>query len=532
MRFFLEIVLVTVAIVASGGALLASFRRMRADDVHPMPSYLLALGAWVPVWFFTHVLWYPVTGHHSALSYPWWFWVILGVAGLVTLSALVSRAPYFRQLLVVQILGSALVVIALCYVNWFGPNAHNSGWWVAFAVFLAVLVVAVVALLLAKVFEALAVVAVVAVPLALIGLLGAIVAGMNLATSGGGSNHPSAKGPTPTVTNTVTKSSTVTKTVTLPINSQKAATQFCKIFVACKKPGAINVGTTVNWGSHHPTHGVNDFTTGNQVLKSQSDVARFLNGSSARSKAAKAQVVAAIKKAGFGQSEINRALNGTGYFSVQPTQASQMLGTTYFSNGKVLTVNGWRAIAPGDVFWVFMTQDGTIVKDAIIRADCGNQKLIKVVPTTPSSPPVPPVTCTTNNCVPVPPCTLAAQQGYVVVGCQLVKKPCVDRNGQACGPNVPYQPPQSPGNGVQSTANNPMPGVSGEPDPLPSGPGGPAYPPTQPASSGYNPGSGAPGGGSNHSGSTSVNPPKPDPTPSCSVSCGSGTQTTSPPQPG
>lgn len=158
-----------------------------------------------------------------------------------------------------------------------------------------------------------------------------------------------------------------------------------------------------------------------------------------------------------------------------------------------------------------------------IMARCGNpvtQGPPPNVPTTPpghTPPPPPGTTPPPSTCTPPAP-----QQGYKVVGCKLVKVPCMDRNGQKCGPNPPFQTPSDP----PSTKPRP------KPDPLPSGPSGTQAPPS-PNPSGYNPGpSPAPGGGASSGGGTTVKPPKPDPTPSCSVSCGSGTQTTSPPMPG
>jgi hypothetical protein len=157
-----------------------------------------------------------------------------------------------------------------------------------------------------------------------------------------------------------------------------------------------------------------------------------------------------------------------------------------------------------------------------IMARCGNPVTQGPPPNVPTTPPAttPPTSPPTTT--PPSQCTLTAPPGYKVVNCQLVKTPCVNANGQACGPNPPFQTPSDP----------PTTPPRSKPDPLPSGPGGTQAPPS-PNPSGYNPGpSPAPGGGASSGGGTTVKPPKPDPTPSCSVSCGSGTQTTSPPMPG
>lgn len=134
-------------------------------------------------------------------------------------------------------------------------------------------------------------------------------------------------------------------------------------------------------------------------------------------------------------------------------------------------------------------------------------------------------------------CKLPTKRGYNIVNCHYVKPPqtweCQQNGGPKCPPNPAHQPPQSPGNHVQSTATNPVPGVSNEPKPLPSGPGGTHAPPTKPNKSGYNPGpSGAPGGGAGNGGSTTVRAPKPNPTPSQAVPTSDPVNSGSPSQPG
>jgi|GEM_PF-4499009 len=138
------------------------------------------------------------------------------------------------------------------------------------------------------------------------------------------------------------------------------------------------------------------------------------------------------------------------------------------------------------------------------------------VPTTPV-PPAPP-----THKPPTPThsvCPLKPKPGYEVTReCTYYKPPqsfnCQQNGGPNCPPNHARQPVQSPGNGVQATATNPVPGVSTEPQPLPSGPHRGQAPPTTSAPSGYNPGpSGAPGGGSSNGGSTTVRQPNTSPTP-------------------
>lgn len=141
-------------------------------------------------------------------------------------------------------------------------------------------------------------------------------------------------------------------------------------------------------------------------LKSQADIKEFLNGTSEQSKAARERVTKAITdsvrkdKPSFTdeqvKTEVARALDGTGYFPVQVTVASEILGTTYYKDGKVLTADGWRTVGPNDIFWMFMTTYQKIVVPATIRADCGNPELTTVRPVTPGNP-NPPVECPQAN---------------------------------------------------------------------------------------------------------------------------------------
>ena len=165
-------------------------------------------------------------------------------------------------------------------------------------------------------------------------------------------------------------------------------------------------------------------------LKSQADIKEFLNGTTDESKAAKERVMKAIDDAvrkdkiaeteaavrkdnpsftdeqvktevetrlkKLVDAEVARALDGTGYFPVQVTVASEILGTTYYKDGKVLTADGWRTVGPNDIFWMFMTTYQKIVVPATIRADCGNPELTTVRPVTPGNP-NPPVECPQAN---------------------------------------------------------------------------------------------------------------------------------------
>jgi len=499
MHFFLEIVLVAIGFVVSGGVLWLTSRLPLSYGQTASHCALMPL-AFFPMWVTTHLLWHPFTGHYVT-GYPVWLWTLFLVdVVLAGLTFVVSLYTQFRKpewlYYGTWVVSAVLVIYSMFRWNPFAPkggiHVFNTMFhaMLTFAVFFGVVAVgfAVAGLLLRLIKWLLPVAGV----LMLAALLFLGLAAINRPQSGNTheANSPRA---TPTATVTATSITTAITTATAsppPANSTKIVDQICQIVVACKSPGAVNYGSQVDFNKHTATHGVNDFTTNGQVLKSQHDVSVFLNGNSAQSKAAKAEVVAALKKAGFGQSEINRALDGTGYFAVQPTQASQMLGTTYFLDGKVLTANGWRAIKPGDVFWFYMTQNGTIVKDAILRADCGNSHLIKVRPVTPQTPVVPPATCAVNChppvCIyldhppiPVPPNGLCPKLGNSepsTVPTQAQKHHKSKDNGSEIS-RGPVKPTDS-GNGLGTNAprSTPAPSPTGH-----KGSGPTASPTTEPA---------------------------------------------------
>jgi hypothetical protein len=164
---------------------------------------------------------------------------------------------------------------------------------------------------------------------------------------------------------------------------------------------------------HTPVRGVNSFSK--KTLTTPKEVGEFLNlyrtakGAAnndlvVKSRQAHDRVVAAIKAAGYGQSEIDRALNGDGYFAVQMVLPSQIKGTSYSVGGKTYVAADWRTVPAGDILWLFMTTDYKIIKGAAVRADCGNPNVIVIRPITPKTPPKPPVNCADVNapgCKPV-----------------------------------------------------------------------------------------------------------------------------------
>ena len=144
---------------------------------------------------------------------------------------------------------------------------------------------------------------------------------------------------------------------------------------------------------------------GDKQLQTRDDVGAFLQGSSERSRAARAHVEAAIRE-NYGDDEVATALDGSCYVALQPSVASQILGTGYFDNGKVLDSGDWRTVGTKDIYWLCIMPDWTIVPDATIRADCANPGLMQLRPVREDTPTVPSVAVCGERCTsPVPAAT-------------------------------------------------------------------------------------------------------------------------------
>lgn|GEM_PF-2465635 len=114
MHIFWEVVLVAIGL---GLALWMLKRSLRSA------AAVVALLAWLPLWLFTRILWHPLTGHHSPLGFPWWFWLVFGIG---ILALVISLIPGIKLFAVVRLAGVALVVIALATINWFAPvGSHH-----------------------------------------------------------------------------------------------------------------------------------------------------------------------------------------------------------------------------------------------------------------------------------------------------------------------------------------------------------------------------------------------------------------------
>jgi len=295
------------------------------------------------------------------------------------------------------------------------------------------------------------------------------------------------------------------------------------------QPGQVKVGTQqIDWTNHQELRGIASF--GTVTLKTPQAVGQYLSGTSAQDVAARNHVEQAITAAGYGQTEIDRALNGSGYFPVQPTVASQILGTSYFQNGKALVEGTWRSVGPNDVYWVFMTVDHKIIPQATVRADCQNPNAVVIKPIPPGTPPPPSVTCATN-CQPQSPCTQHCSTPPPPCHCTPPPPCSVCVTKASASPTVDHNPPAGPSGAPTAAPSSNFPGptpVKDSPAPTPvpspgySGPppgGSKCNPPSQSCTTGpSNPPSGTPepvaptqpGGGGNNSA-----PPSASPTEAC-----------------
>lgn len=149
----------------------------------------------------------------------------------------------------------------------------------------------------------------------------------------------------------------------------------------------ILVGSTgegaINPAIHKVDTGGAPFYNGNNItyLDSTDAIAKWLASGAPAANTAKERIASSIKAAGKGDKEVNRALTGAGYIPIQLKGESQIMGGSYFVDGKFHQENSWRQSQAGDLYWLYITEDGMLVPDATLRADCGNvgAKQIRIV---------------------------------------------------------------------------------------------------------------------------------------------------------
>ena len=197
MRFLFEIVLAVFAVAGAAWMVTASFRTAPTSRVRILLRYLLPLFAWVPEWFFTHLWWHLIHPVHS--SYPSWFWLLFWLGIIATA---LSFLPRVRLLAVARLIGIALAIGALFYVDWFAPSGVNTpgtlaGWLFLFAVILGIVALAVFIVWLFK--HAVKFLLGVAIGIALIGAVCAIIGGIITNEDSHNRSNEAAPGPTQTL---------------------------------------------------------------------------------------------------------------------------------------------------------------------------------------------------------------------------------------------------------------------------------------------------------------------------------------------
>lgn len=221
-----------------------------------------------------------------------------------------------------------------------------------------------------------------------------------------------------------------------------------------------------------------------KTIETREELIKFFASDHKLAQAARERVVDGLENAGWPKKQIEEALTNPGrWIFIAPNVDHAIYGTTFptKSGNGVFKVKGARGVAANDAIWYPVGNDGRIVKEAAVRADCGNPEVDKITPINPGNPP-PPVTCA-RNCTPPPPKECEP-------GTEEYEERCVKKAGQNDGHSD--QPvgehPQGGTPGAGSEPNPPKPGpkpVDGNPAPDPT-PGG--------YDSGSGNGSGTPGG--------------------------------------
>lgn len=278
----------------------------------------------------------------------------------------------------------------------------------------------------------------------------------------GDTTHSSVPSASQSVSLTVKKAKTLIKQV--GVDSKKLGHEVTKIYKGYK-PGQLKFGT-----GHIPnsTREAATLSFSNKTLATPDMLADFLKSDDRLAQQTQQRIRAALLKAGYDHKEVQRALGSADHwFWVAPTVASQISGTTYPIDGKVIQENGFRSVAPNDAMWYYVTSDGKIVKGASVRADCGNGSVKVITPIPPGYTP-PSIACVTNcgqpptcqsNCHPVVP--------TCKVNCHPKKCDCVTPTKAAQPVPTPAKAPS--GTPTKAPTKNPVgpKPVQGSPAPAP-----------------------------------------------------------------
>lgn len=211
-------------------------------------------------------------------------------------------------------------------------------------------------------------------------------------------------------TSAPTTSTTTTTSTTVPAadldldeeESQQIAGDLNEIFVGYA-PGEVDMGTGNIPDS--PEERAADVSFTKETIETREDLCTFFASNHEKASDARANVERALREAGYGDDEVNRALNSdcASWLWVAPTVDSQILGTTYSVNGEVVQSDNWRQVAPNDAIWFYVTSDAHIVAGASVRADCGNPNVVTVRPVRPDTPEAPPIDIPPGNPCPYNP---------------------------------------------------------------------------------------------------------------------------------
>lgn len=110
-------------------------------------------------------------------------------------------------------------------------------------------------------------------------------------------------------------------------------------------------------------------------IENRNELSKFLRGDAPESRAAHDKVLTEIP-----QGERVRALSGRGYVDVQFHVPVDYSGNSMWNGERVITPDGTKRAASGDVVWVYTTRSCDVNWSASIRADCGNVGYHELVP--------------------------------------------------------------------------------------------------------------------------------------------------------
>lgn len=178
----------------------------------------------------------------------------------------------------------------------------------------------------------------------------------------------------------------VTET-TLPMSPDTAKTFYedvSKVFTGFQA-GQLVAGNDVNFQNNPEERGASAFST--KTLASGADISNFFNSDDVRAQTMVAKMKEDLKD---NPEAFARAMRGEGYVPVQALVPVNIVGTSYFKDGKSVDSDHNRMAGAGDIFWIaYDPATGHVIWDAFVRADCGNAHVKSVTPVQPGVPTTP-----------------------------------------------------------------------------------------------------------------------------------------------